>query len=437
MSCLFMTFFHNREIFKSVQRRNVPYFVAPHLLRALLFFLLVLPSFITPVLYVFGSHPGEASAQTLDDAIQNQLGADCLVLTGGGSRPFLSSELNSICAGGNSGGGPGSSGGGGTGSGQTLGVTVENRRHAQLEGSTDKTAQEGFSFNLGKGIGLFVTFDGESLNRDRTTFGDGFDSTVLGTTVGGDYRIANIGLIGGAFSFVNRDGDFDAGGDFDTNSYGGILYGSVLPIPQVFLDLTVGYTYHDYENKRNVSFTESSSGDNISGIAKSDSHANEFLVQALLGYDYTFNKFTIGPRVGLNYSRLWLNTYNEKDGGGLALKYEDQQVTSLQSTLGLVGSMAVSTSYGVWVPQINGEYVHEFENDQRSITVNFVGDMRSNPQKFKFQSPKPVRNFFNVGVGTSLYLANGIQPFVFFQAMVGNEQFNSYGGSLGIRIEGS
>ncbi len=71
------------------------------------------------VFLLAGGLPQPTHAQTLDTAIDNQLRNDCLVLTGGGSAVGLSAELNSICAGGNSGPGPGASSGGGTGSAQT------------------------------------------------------------------------------------------------------------------------------------------------------------------------------------------------------------------------------------------------------------------------------------------------------------------------------
>ena len=93
-------------------------------------------------------------------------------------------------------------------------------------------------------------------------------------------------------------------------------------------------------------------------------------------------------------------------------------------------------SYGVWVPQASADYIHEFENNQRFIEAYFALDTVTK-QRFKFQNDTPVRNFFNLGIGTVLILPNGIQPFANFRVMVGNEQFNNVAGTIGIRIEGS
>ena len=280
----------------------------------------------------------------------------------------------------------------------------------------------------------------ESLDRDQTTFADGFDSTVLGATAGADYRFNNHVLAGGAFNYTNRDGDFDGGGDFSTNSYGVLVYGSVMPTPATFLDLSFGYNNHNYLLRRPVSYV-TLGGTTFAGDSSSDSDGDEFVIRALAGYDHTVGNITVGPRVGLNYSNLEINGYSESGGGGLALVYDDQTVHSFQITAGVQGSTAINTSYGVWVPQATADYVHEFENDQRNITVRFAQDNRTPAQggitKFSFQNDKPDRDFVNLGIGTVLILPNGIQPFVNFRAMVGNTQFDNYAGTIGIRIEGS
>ena len=174
---------------------------------------------------------------------------------------------------------------------------------------------------------------------------------------------------------------------------------------------------------------------NTSGIASSNSNGNVFNLGLLTGYDYPVGRFTIGPRAGLNYSNTKINGYGESGSTGVELRYDDQSINSLQSVLGIQGSAAFSTGLGVLVPQVNADYIHEFANSQRYIGVQFVDDIRATPTKFTFQNDVPVRNYFNLGTGLVMVLPNGWQPFVNFRAMVGNEQFNNYAGTFGLRIE--
>ena len=114
------------------------------------------------------------AAQTLDQAIANQLDLQCQNLTGGGAVAGLGPNLTALCN--DMPSGPGGSAGGATGSAQSLGATVENRRSDRLEG---KPTGNQATINLPSGLGLFISGNIEALDRDQTTFSDGFDSTVI------------------------------------------------------------------------------------------------------------------------------------------------------------------------------------------------------------------------------------------------------------------
>lgn len=395
-----------------------------------------------------------AYSQSLDQIINTLLDDDCLGLTGsvGGGIGAPGTVLDTICIDRGTGtsvasGGTGS--GGGAGSAQSLGITVENRRSERLEGQEKETSNSSLSqtFQLPQGFSLFILGNFEALNKNITGFTDGFDSHIFGGTLGGDFQINDKALIGAAFTGSTQDGDFDGGGDFNTDSYGILVFGSFLPIPNAFIDLALGFTRRNHEVNRPAFFTEidqpggagtSTVSTLFGGTASSDTDSNIFSIRGQAGYDHVIRlsslALTIGPRVGLNFTSTKIDGYTETGTGGLELTYSDQSVNSFQSVVGLQGSTAISTSYGVWVPQGTANYIHEFANSQRFIEVNFAADPFQ--RKFRFQNDQPVRNFFNLGLGTVLILPNGLQPFVNFRAMVGNAQYSNYAGTIGIRIEG-
>ena len=289
------------------------------------------------------SAPHPAHSQTLDQEIKHLLDNDCAALTGGGRGPLVGTRLDFICTTATVGDATGVSSGGGSGSAPSLGVTVENRRKVRLEGEEDKKRDEstlGATFSLGKGVSLFVSGNFEALNRDVATFADGFDSTISGGTVGGDYRVNDRLLAGAAFNFTNSDGDFDGGGDFNTDSFGIILFGSFLPAPGFFADAAAGFTHDDYKVSRAVSYQEGGIPRRLSGTTTSDTDGDTFSARALFGYDHPFGSVIIGPRAGVNYTNTHIDGYTESGGDGLALTYADQSVNSVQSVLGLQGSVA-------------------------------------------------------------------------------------------------
>jgi hypothetical protein len=53
---------------------------------------------------------------------------------------------------------------------------------------------------------------------------------------------------------------------------------------------------------------------------------------------------------------------------------------------------------------------------------------------FTFQREPPARDWASIGLGVSALLTNGLQPFVQFATIQGNENFVSYGGTAGVRL---
>lgn len=139
---------------------------------------------------------------------------------------------------------------------------------------------------------------------------------------------------------------------------------------------------------------------------------------------HPIGRFTLGPRLGINYSNTHIESYDEQGTTGLELKFDVRYVNSLLSVLDVQGQAAISTGLGVLVPQVNAGYIHEFANSQRFLNVQFVQDLQPTPTKFRFQNDVPVRNYFNLRTGLLMVLPNGWQPFVNFRAMVENNQFN-------------
>jgi uncharacterized protein YhjY with autotransporter beta-barrel domain len=290
------------------------------------------------------------------------------------------------------------------------------------------------------GLGFFASGQVESLNRNITTFQNGYTSNILGITAGADYRFSKKLVAGLALSYSNTDGDFrSGGGNFSTNSYGGTMFAAYLPTDRTFVQVTGGYTHNNYLVARATSASIINPNTSIttttSGLASSNSNGNVFNLGLLTGYDHPIGRFTIGPRAGVNYSNTKIGDYGERGSTGIELKYDDQWINSMQSVLGIQGSAAFSTGLGVLVSQVNVDYIHEFANSQRFIHVQFAEDFRANPTKFTFQNEVPVRNYFNLGTGLMMVLPNGWQPFVNFRAMVGNNQFDNYAGTFGLRIE--
>lgn len=331
------------------------------------------------------------------------------------------------------------------------GPAVEERRvkeRLQEERDEKDEAQGGgassdgtYSFNVG-GLGVFVSGEYERFDKDITRFEPGYDSDMESVTVGADYLFGKRFIAGIAFRYANINGEFDSSeGSFDTDSYGGLVYASFVPASNFFVDAVAGYAAKNYSVERGISFAffRRTTNDVVfglegrrisaNGIASSDTEGDEYKASINAGYDFIWKNFTMGPRLGVNYQYTRIDAFAERgrgaiicEGGecssitatGLELAYDQQSQTSLTSVLGMYASAAISTGFGIrLVPQATVEWVHEFQDSQRSINFRFVEDPAGT--KFSFLNDPPDRNYFNLGVGMSMVLPYGISPFVNYQ----------------------
>lgn len=424
--------------------------------------------------------PSPSQGQVLDRVIEGFLANNCLTLTGGGGGG-TAQPLAGLCAAGPGATSTGPSAGGGASTVQGSAVSILNRRiMARIEETREDVGEgrgraagirfnpvgtfmgggglgagfdapsmqtggaSGGTINVGttsrwRGLGFFGSGVVEALNRNVSTFQDGYLSTILGLTGGADYRFSRHVVAGAAFSYSNTNGSFTNGGSFSTNGYSVTMFGSYSPTDRTFAQLSGGFTHNDHNVDRAINVFIAGVGggpDRIArGFASSDTTSDVFNLNLLTGYDLPVGLWTVGPRLGLNYANTHIHDYTEQGSTGVELKLNDQWVNSLQSTVGVQAQAAISTSFGVLVPQVNADYIHEFANSQRFLTARFAYDVRATPTLFTFQNEVPVRNYFNVGGGLQAVLPNGLQPFVNFRAMVGNNQFDNYAGTFGVRVE--
>jgi outer membrane autotransporter protein len=359
-------------------------------------------------------------AQGLNEVLSQLLSGGCLGLGGSGNT---SANLTIICQ---SGVGAASSASGTAGA-ETRGGDVQQatRRLRQRQGAA--SADTGGAY----GFSAFASADYQNFDKDTTRFETGFDRDTVGGTVGADYLFRNGLVLGAALSYAHEFGNYEGvGGGFDHDAYGILAYGSVVPIPSMFVDVTAGYTRKDYSFDRRASIAVNAL--NVTGSTSGDTDGNEFRIGVNTGYDFLFGRFTVGPRVGVNYRETTIEGYRESGHTGLELSYDNQNIQSLTTTVGLFGSVALSTGFGVIVPQATVEYIHEFLDDQRSVGFRLVQDLGQ--RRFLYQTDPPDRDYVNLGAGVSMVLPNGLQPFLNFRELLGYNDRNSHTVTLGLRV---
>jgi outer membrane autotransporter protein len=371
--------------------------------------------------------PAVVRAQGLNDVLIRILNNNCDELGGAANTR---GTLNNLCA--PIGIAAGSAAGGTPTVDTQLGQSQEQRR--QADRLADRRNGQGSAADQpGTGFGLFVNGDYQFLNKNTTQFETGFEQHTAGTTVGLDYSFRGRAVVGAAFSYAHEFGDFaGASGGFDNDAFGLTLYGTVVPVKNLFVDGFVGYTRKQYSIDRRIKLQVPGGGQTAAGLIEGDTHSNEFNIGTNIGYDFVIKNITVGPRVGVNYLDRRIADYKETGDTGLELIYGNQNISSLTTTAGLFASIAINTKWGVLVPQATAEYVHEFLNDQRSVGFQFVNTI-SQP-RFLFQTDNPDRNFFNLGIGAVFVLPGGMSTYVNVRELVGYSTRRATNVTAGLRL---
>jgi len=326
---------------------------------------------------------------------------------------------------------------------------LEQLRVADAGGSLDEAVvyrtgpgQLNYHFETGgaAGDGDFsrwsVYLNGElfSGDRDQTSLEAGFDLDGGRVTIGGDYRVDNNTFVGASLDYITSSADFDNDSELDTDGIDVTLYGTRYTDDGLYFEGTIGLGSNDYEQDRLVRYAipavppPAGSGPGVrifNRVATGDTCGDHFVFSASLSYlDATIDGFTETIAGGGG------------PGSGLALRVRDQDVESLRSSVGAQISKAISTESGVVIPFARADWLHEFENDSRTIVASFANDILfDTTTTFGLTTEEPDADYFRLGGGVSAVFAGGVQGFVAVESVLGLSDLSYYSVTAGIRKE--
>lgn len=286
-----------------------------------------------------------------------------------------------------------------------------------------------------RGLGIFVNGVGSFGNRSATSREAGFDFHTAGVTAGADYRLTDNLVAGIALSYLRTGAEILAPvGDVSTRSYGISLYGTHY-VGSLYVDAFAGFTWHDYDTTRRIVYAPApgAPGLAVDRTAKGDTDGRQFTLNVGAGYDIRLGGSTITPYGRVEYLELTVDGYTERGALGLDLAIADQTADSLMSVLGTRVAHAFSTPIGVIVPQIRGEWRHEFLNNSQLLKAKFAND----PFNVVFTIPtdRPDRDYFAVGAGISSVFRKGLAAFVDYETLLGLRNVVNHSFTAGARFE--
>lgn len=332
-----------------------------------------------------------------------------------------------------------SAGSGGSPRAATGGIedqALRRRRDAARSKQTDSASIASYG-----NLGVFLSFDYLHQQQDATRYEGARRSILRAGTLGADYRFSR-GIAGVAARYEDHTGAFGTGGDFDTRGQGISLYGSWFASDNAFVDLTATANFRRDETHRVVALQRTilffPSGsitffDPAPAFANSEKDSTEFGAQLAAGYDFFLGAFTVGPRVGVTIVRNKQEAYVENGNTPMRLAFDEQKEKSTRSSAGIQASTAFTPSFGVLTLQLNADWQHELEDDQRLLTARFAEDLRANPTRLRFLDEAPDRDVYVVRASLAATLPHEIGAFIAAHKLFEHEYQSRYGASVGVR----
>ncbi len=287
--------------------------------------------------------------------------------------------------------------------------------------------------------GLFVNGNVKFGDKDATANEAAFDYDSIGITAGIDYRLEDNLVLGFALGYATVDSDFTASsGKLDIESWSASLFGTYFDSDRFYLDSMLTIGKNDYDTRREISYVDFLGP--VQETASGDTDGLQWSAGISAGYDFNVDAWTIGPHAGAYYFDVDADQFTESGAGGYNLVIGDQHAESFQLNAGGHVSVVVNRDWGVLIPHLRVDWVHELEDSAEQVNVQlandpFALDPNDPTPLVTLETDRPDADYFVMSVGASAQFVNGVSGFVNYRTMAGFDDFSMNEFTWGLRFE--
>jgi outer membrane autotransporter protein len=286
--------------------------------------------------------------------------------------------------------------------------------------------------------GLFVNGNVKFGEKDQTADEQAFDFDMLALTMGVDYRFKPNLIVGASIGYASVEADFDSGSETDIDNWNGTLFGTYYVDDKFYIDGLLSYGSSDYDSKRRIVYTDING--TIDRTAKGDTDGTQLSAGLSAGFDFNRGPWTLGPHLGSYYIDVEVDEFVETGAMGLNMNISDQDAKSFTVNAGFHASYVVNTSWGVLIPHLRLDAVHEFEDNREFVAVGFVNDpfaddpLQPSPP-IVLQTDEIDSDWFVMSAGVSAQFIHGVSGFINYQRTSSFDEWTINDVNYGLRFE--
>lgn len=271
--------------------------------------------------------------------------------------------------------------------------------------------------------GFFINGSITDGDRDGTNLERGYDNDANTVTLGIDYRFSRHVVAGIAYGLSESTLEFDGNNDdMDNDITNFMIYGTWYK-DAFNVDLLAGTSRGEIETSRNISF--------VNSTAEGETESKVAFFSIASGYEFSNGALSYGPYASYDYITGEIDSYQEINGGGLELGFDDQDIESQVFSMGGRTSYAISTSWGVVVPYARAEWKKEFDDSRDIISGRFVSTTAK--EAFAIEAENFDSSWFQAAVGITATFRYGLSAYIDYDSVLSYDDTQlatlSYGGT--------
>jgi len=224
--------------------------------------------------------------------------------------------------------------------------------------------------------------------------------TTNGISAGVDYRLNDFITLGTGIGFGHDNSRIGKNGSKSTaDSISAIIYSSLRPMQDVFLDGLFGYGTIDFDSKRYIT--------NEEGYAIGSRDGQHYFAAISTGMEFSGSSWMWSPYSRLEISRAALKPFTETASDLNALTYFKQNISVLNGIVGFRGQGAYPVLWGKLLPKVRVEYNHSLQDDDKANLA--YADLAYLGPAYQINNSHYENSNWTIGLGSGLILKNAIE----------------------------
>ena len=303
---------------------------------------------------------------------------------------------------------------------------------AKNDEKPENYASAGDAGELNRRWGTFMSGSIDIGSREDSN-GTKFDFDTSTLIVGGDYKVTDSIILGGALGKLTTNAD--NGNEFllsqtDMDQFSYTLFASFYSPSNYYLDLVATSGMSDFTMRRGLG------DENGSGAASAETDGNELEIAISSGYTFSHKNMNLRLSGFVSFLDSTIDAYEEETTSSYSTASVNEiDIGSVYSNIAMDFNWIVNTKSAVFIPQFSLGWEKHHENETTEVSGTFGEGIDIEAGIFSYEAELTDTDYLTYQVGFSSIFKGGITTFLTYDSFIDRESISSNNITFGLRAE--